>query len=166
MIDQAVTFDKPVIRFLHSSTRLIAVAALAACSSSSPTAPRQLPDFTYHTASPAELQTSPEVAVTTGSGSVTVTGIVAAPDPPCATSISAADSFSARTLTVRVIASVPGPGAGACALAQDGPSYLYVATSHNIPSGSVRVVVKYVVSNGNARSDSSATVFDQAVTVQ
>ncbi|HEY8309476.1 MAG TPA: hypothetical protein VIG47_02920 [Gemmatimonadaceae bacterium] len=161
-----MTLGKAGIRFLKSSRRMIAVAALAACSSSSPTAPRQPLDFSYHTASVAEVQNSPRVAVTTGSGSVTVTGIVTAPNPPCATTVSAADSFSARTLTVRIITSVPGPGAGTCALALDGPSYLYAATSHNIPSGSVRVVVKYVISDGNAKTDSSATVLDQAVSVQ
>ena len=158
--------DKPRIQFLTSPALLMVGMALASCSSYSPTAPRQLPDFTYHTASAAELQSTPGVVATTGSGSVKITGIVAAPDPPCATSISAADSYGARTLTVRIIATVPGPGAGTCALAQDGPSYLYVATSHNVPGGSIRVLVKYVISDGRVQSDSTVTALDRTVSVQ
>lgn len=135
---------------LRTGTNLILLVAalVAACSDSGITAPRAAPDFSVQSVTAAEAQSLPPVAVAGAVGMVVVTGIVVAPDPPCATSISAEDQLAGTTLTVWIISTVPGPGAGTCAVMQDGPNYAYTATSHNLPAGAVRVIVRYVVTDG------------------
>jgi len=69
---------------------------------------------------------------------------------------------------VRIITTVPGPGAATCALAVDGPNYAFAETSLSVPSGMDRVVVKYVITDGGTGSmntNASSTVFDQTVDV-
>jgi len=149
------------------ATALIAVM-LVACSSSSITVPRPAPSFSVQTVSPAEAQSLPRVTARGDVASVVVAGVVVAPDPPCATTVSADDNLSGTTLTVRIITTVPGPGAGTCALAQDGPNYSYVERSLDVPAGSIRVVVKHVVTGGQTGSNATNTgsvVLDQSVTV-
>ncbi|HSU96490.1 MAG TPA: hypothetical protein VLI40_04630 [Gemmatimonadaceae bacterium] len=141
---------------------------IVACSSSSLTVPRPAPTFSVQSVSPEVAQSLPRVTARGDVSSVVVAGVVVAPDPPCATTISADDALSGNTLTVRVITTVPGPGAGTCAVAQDGPNYSYIERSLDVPSGSVRVVVKYVVTGGQTGSNASNTgtvVLDQNVTV-
>jgi len=115
-----------------------------------------------------EAQSLSRVTARGDVSSVIVTGVVVAPHPPCATTISADDTFNGTTLTVRIITTVPGPGAGTCAVAQDGPNYSFIERSLDVPAGSIRVVVKYVVTNGQAPLDAPNTgsvVLDQSVTV-
>lgn len=146
----------------------IATVLLAACSGSDAVAPRPAPVFSTRSISTTEAQTLPVAAATGGTGSVTVTGVVVAPDPPCSTSISASDGLSGNTLTVHVVTTVPGPGAAACAQALDGPDYAFTETSVDVPAGSVHVLVKYDVAIGGNTStlQSSTTSLDQIVTVQ
>jgi hypothetical protein len=141
---------------------------IVACSSTSITAPRPAPTFSVQSVSAEEAQSLSRVTARGDVSSVIVTGVVVAPHPPCATTISADDTFSGTTLTVRIITTVPGPGAGTCAVAQDGPNYSFIERSLDVPAGSIRVVVKYVVTNGQAPLDAPNTgsvVLDQSVTV-
>lgn len=152
-----------------TSLILLVAALVAACSDSGITAPRLAPDFSVQSVTAAEAQSLPPVAVAGGVGTVVVTGIVVAPDPPCATSISADDQLAGRTLTVRIISTVPGRGAGTCAVMQGGPNYAYTATSHNVPAGTVRVIVRYVVTDGQVGTtdaNSGTVKLDQNVIVQ
>jgi len=141
---------------------------LVACSSSSITVPRPAPSFSVQTVSPAEAQSLPRVTARGDVASVVVAGVVVAPHPPCATTVSADDNLSGTTLTVRIITTVPGPGAGTCAVAQDGPNYSYIERSLDVPAGTIRVVVKYVVTGGQTGSNATnagSVVLDQSVTV-
>jgi len=152
----------------HGLAAALLAVLLVACSSSSITVPRPAPSFSVQTVSPAEAQSLPRVTARGDVASVVVAGVVVAPDPPCATTVSADDNLSGTTLTVRIITTVPGPGAGTCAVAQDGPNYSYVERSLDVPAGSIRVVVKYVVTGGQTGPNATNTgsvVLDQSVMV-
>jgi hypothetical protein len=160
--------QSPVGRLTAMSLVPLIVPLIVACSSSSITVPRPAPEFSVQSVSPDEAQVLPRVAARGDVASVIVTGVVVAPDPPCATTISADDDLSGNTLTVRIITTVPGPGAGTCARAQDGPNYSYIERSLDVPAGSVRVVVKYVVTSSQTplnSPNSGSVVLDQSVTV-
>jgi hypothetical protein len=155
-------------RPVHGLVTALLTLLIVACSSSSITVPRPAPLFNVSTVSPDEAQLLSRVTARGDVASVVVTGVVVAPDPPCATTVSADDNLSGTTLTVRVITTVPFAGAGTCARAQDGPNYSYIERSLDVPAGSVRVVVKYVVTGGQTgpnATNTSLVVLDQSVTV-